>query len=110
MKKGFVFAAVLITLCSAPFASAEVSDALTDIDGWLHLNGRVFEEHVGNTVPESWMIGILDALKYTHKPEMDRLYPKGNNADIIKAVKRYYILNPLKKGRPIVEVILAGCR
>lgn len=38
------------------------------------------------------------------------IYPDCRKADIIKAVIEYYMKNPSKQHRPVVDVILSGCK
>jgi hypothetical protein len=38
------------------------------------------------------------------------LYPDCRRENVIKAVIEYYTNNPAKRYRPVVDVVLSGCR
>ena len=75
-----------------------------------HINGGIFDGGMAQHGKDT-TFGIIDALSYTNHEEFIALYPNIHSSqDIIDAVMLYYLQNPSKKGRPIIEVVLSGCK
>lgn len=112
MKKFIVLLSVIIMMAAFSPAYAqtdqEIASAFTD----MMYNGQVFYLKNENIAKygEQYTYGCLDTLFYLNPGQMAILYPKGTRRDMTEQVKAYYRDNPDKRSRPIIEVIMTGCK
>lgn len=109
IKKTLVAAATVVTMLAAVNAWAGQYDYLfTD----TLVNGMGFFEENETTVvdTECYAYGCMDALFIVNNDAMIALYPHTTKKDILNAVKKYYTENPAQRSRPVVQVLIAGCK
>ena len=86
----------------------EIASAFTE----MMYNGQVFYLNNENIAKygEQYTYGCLDTLFYLNPGQMAILYPKGTRRDMTEQLKAYYKENPDKRFRPIIEVLMTGCK
>ena len=112
MRIFFLLAAIILFTAPACFVCAqtdeEIAKAFTDsmYNGWVfHINNGNIEKY-----GEQYAYGCIDTLFYLNPGQMAMLYTKGTRKDIADQLKMYYKNNPDKRFRPIIEVLMTGCR
>ena len=90
-----------------------------DADRWLtgkYLNGYWVIEFMDSTeIQDEYLVGyyiggIVDCAWTLNPTLMEQHYGKKTRNDIINSVVNYYRVAPRSMGRPIVDVLLTGCR
>jgi hypothetical protein len=91
-----------------PVASQMAANAFTEgrVNGRLILIDEEFDGHSAFY----YIVGVVDGLYFARPKWYAETYPGTTKSDIYEAVKKYYEDNPLERSRPIIEVILAGCK
>ena len=106
MKRIKVSVILISILCLAAGNAAAVS--VSNISKMRLGNGAMFD--LNEDVAEGFTLGVINALAYTKTNEINKFYSNASVEEVLNAVKMYYFRNPLQKDRPIVEVILSGCK
>jgi len=66
-------------------------------------NGKLFAtQFISGALEGMTAVGGGTAIK--------EIYPDMHREDVIRAIIEYYMKNPEKRYRPVVDVILSGCR
>lgn len=110
MKKIIILILVVLLFSISNVFSADDSSVSSSItDGYC--NGMfLYDKNIDANYKDGYLLGVLNALEYINLDHIRAIYPNATTAEIMDAIKLYYKQNPLKKDRPIVEVILSGCQ
>ncbi|MCX5715442.1 MAG: hypothetical protein NTV07_00975 [Candidatus Omnitrophica bacterium] len=58
-----------------------------------------------------YILGLIDGMRSGGpNNKASELYPNCTNGDVIDAVKLYYKNNPTQRNRPVVDVLMSGCK
>ncbi len=114
MKK---FASLFLFLTMiAPYCMG-IDDAMeTEIKTKGYVNGRAIMQFMsgddnGKYLATQFIAGVLEGMSaISGGTTIREIYPDFRREDVIKAVIEYYMKNPSKQYRPVVDVILSGCR
>ncbi|MDP8252945.1 MAG: hypothetical protein P9X27_00895 [Candidatus Kaelpia aquatica] len=115
MKKITVVLLLTIIFSWVTFSHAdEYDDVYTD----GYMNGKTFDYETDDWEGDEWayendiyMYGVIDALFWTNYDYMKRTYRDDDeNQEMLDMIRRYYRNNPSQKDKPIVKLILNGCR
>ena len=109
MKKYILGALVIALLAASPGAwAAGYDDLFTD----NLVNGTGFSDKDETTVAdtECYTYGCMDALFCIRNEAMCSMYPHTTKKDILDAVKLYYKNNPEQRSKPVLQVLMAGCK
>ena len=94
-----------------------IDDAMeTEIKTKGYVNGRAIMQFMngddnGRYLATQFIAGILEGMAAVSGGETIReIYPDFRREDVIRAVIEYYMKNPSKQYRPVVDVILSGCK
>lgn len=76
------------------------------------VNGTGFSDENPTIVAdtECYTYGCMDALFCVNNEAMCAMYPHTTKKDILDAVKLYYTNNPGNRDRPVLQVLMAGCK
>ena len=106
----FIFVIVIMAAVSSVYAQTDqkIAGAFTE----MMYNGRVFYINNKNIEKygEQYTYGCIDTLFYLNPGQMAILYPKGTRRDMTEQLKAYYRDNPDNRARPIIEVLMNGCK
>lgn len=112
MKTFVLIILIIVFMTTAPFTYAQTEEEIASAFTEMMYNGRVF--HINNEnikkYGEQYTYGCIDTLFYLNPGQMALLYPKGTRRDMTEQLKTYYKNNPDKRSRPIIEVLMTGCR
>ena len=112
MKQHIPFLCVIVILAVASCAYAQTDQEIASAFTEMMYNGRVFYINNENIEKygEQYTYGCIDTLFYLNPGQMAILYPKGTRKDMTDRLKAYYRDNPDKRARPIIEVLMTGCK
>ena len=111
MKKVLLAALISLTLCSAVLAGEFAHQKTGGFNnGRFITDERGWEDGKPGTGILYFLFGAMEALNFARPDIMVSLYPNATKKDIIDAVVYYYQSNPTQRHRPVVEVILSGCK
>jgi hypothetical protein len=114
MKK-MGLALLLIFLLASPCMGRDDSME-TEIKTKGYVNGRAIMQFMngdenGKFLATQFIAGVLEGMSAINGGmTIKEIYPDFRREDVIKAVIEYYMKNPSKQYRPVVDVILSGCR
>jgi|GEM_PF-3167762 hypothetical protein len=114
MKFSIAAAVTIVMLLSAPCTAQTGIEEEIKTKGYL--NGRGIMKFMscgenGMCYATQFITGALEGMAAINGGvTIKSIYPDCRKADIIKAVIEYYINNPSKRHRPVVDVILSGCK
>ena len=100
MKKLIIVVVVLLMATSVYAEPNQLTDG--------RANGRFFD--LSKEYAEPFTMGCVETLLCLEGKRMLKMYPNTTCQEIVDAVVVYYRNNPTKKYRPIVEVLLSGCK
>lgn len=112
MKKIIVMIIITLSIMTTSNVLCEESKTTTN----SFFNGRIIEKlekagEIGDEIFYYYLMGVFDTLKWElGKKFFDEIYPKSNPESIIAAVKSYYRNNTDRLDRPIIDVVLSGCK
>lgn len=79
-----------------------------------YYNGRYVTEmmktDIGKPIIHDYIRGILEAVNSVRPQVIRKYYLNANYNEIIEEVILYFQNNPTKRHRPVVEVVLSGCK
>lgn len=114
MKK-VVLSLLLFSLLSSPCMGMD--DAMEiEIKTKGYLNGRAIMQFMngdenGKFYATQFIAGVLEGMSAINGGVVIReIYPDFRREDVITAVIEYYTKNPSKQYRPVVDVVLSGCK
>ena len=112
MKYFTVVVLLALLMLGAPCAHSQTEEEIASAFTDMMYNGRVFYINNENIAKygEQYAYGCIDTLFYLNPGQMALIYPKGTRRDITAQLKDYYKNNPDKRARPIIEVLMTGCR
>jgi hypothetical protein len=106
---------LLITLLASPCRG--IDDAMeTEIKTKGYVNGRAIIQFMngddnGKYLATQFIAGVLEGMSSINGGMTIReIYPDFRREDVIRSVIEYYMKNPSKQYRPVVDVILSGCK
>jgi len=109
MKKIAVFVVFLFIALSVSVSAQDYSALFTD--GFL--NGKAVMDYIDrgdmNSI-DKYIVGIIDCTNYLNPGLLRSLYPEYSRGIAIDMVVKYYKDNPSELDKPIVEVLLSGCK
>jgi hypothetical protein len=114
MKKiglAIIFLLLMVSPCMGKDDAME-----TEIKTKGYLNGRAIMQFMngdenGKYLATQFIAGVLEGMTAINGGMTIReIYPDFRREDVITAVIEYYMKNPSKQYRPVVDVILSGCR
>jgi hypothetical protein len=114
MKKLGLAIAFLLLLASSCIGRDDAMEV--DIKTKGYLNGRAIMQFMngdenGKYLATQFIAGVLEGMSAINGGMTIReIYPDFRREDVIAAVIEYYIKNPSKQYRPVVDVILSGCK
>ena len=107
--------ALVTLLVSAPLSLAD-TDAPGNVKTAGYLNGRAIMQFMdggdtGRYYATQFIAGALEGMTAINGGQtIKSIYPDQRREDVIRAVIEYYMKNPDKRYRPVVDVILSGCK
>lgn len=102
---GLVLIAVLVCPATA-FSQDDPHKALfTD----KFLNGR-FLAGLSDEAATVFVQGAIDGVGKMAPGTLSKIYPGSTREDVVMAVKNYYVSNADKLDRPVVDVLMSGCK
>ena len=112
MNKAAVSLAALFVLAAAVSWAAD-TDADIKTNGYL--NGRAIIQFMdgddnGKYFATQFISGALEGMSAINGSRIREIYSGVRREDVIVAVIGYYRNNPAKRYRPVVDVILSGCK
>ena len=81
-----------------------------------YINGRAIMKFFsgdenGKLFATQFIAGVLEGMTAINGGiTIKEIYPDLRREDVIRAVIEYYMKNPSKQYRPVVDVVLSGCR
>jgi hypothetical protein len=112
-----IISIVIISACLAAISPAQTAPVDDDIKTKGFLNGRAIMQFMsgdetGKYYATQFIAGVLEGMTATKAGSemLLELYPGLRRETVIKAVIEYYINNPAKRFRPVVDVVLSGCK
>lgn len=114
MKKLGLALMLLLLLASTCMGIDDAMEAEIKTKGYV--NGRAIMQFMngdenGKYLATQFIAGVLEGMSAINGGITIReIYPDFRREDVIKAVIEYYMKNPSKQYRPVVDVILSGCR
>jgi hypothetical protein len=115
-------AAAAMLLSAAPVsgaaAAAAAGGAKTLVDEEIktkgYVNGKAIMQFVrngGGLYATQFISGVIEGMAAIGGgAKIGEIYPGCRREDVIRAVDEYYAKNPSKQHRPVVDVILSGCK
>ena len=112
MKAYISLVCIIVIIAAGSCAYAQTDQEIASAFTEMMYNGRVFYINNENIEKhgEQYTYGCIDTLFYLNPGQMAILYPKGTRKDMTDQLKVYYKNNPDKRSRPIIEVLMTGCR
>lgn len=107
-------AVAIIVSCAAACGAVDNIEAEMKTSGYLNGNAIMAfmnGDEGGKLYATQFISGVLEGMSAIKGGETVReIYPDIRREQIIAAVIDYYMKNPSKRYRPVVDVILSGCR
>lgn len=114
MKKIFLVALLFVIPVSACMGVTDAMEAEIKTKGYV--NGRAIMQFMngddnGKFYATQFIAGVLEGMSAVGGgTTIKEIYPDMRREDVIRAVIEYYMKNPSKQYRPVVDVVLSGCR
>jgi hypothetical protein len=115
-----VIRAALIIAISSLFYLPAYCAGQTDIENEIktkgYINGNAIMKFFsgdenGKLFATQFIAGVLEGMTaISGGRTIKEIYPDCRREDVIRAVIEYYTKNPSKRYRPVVDVILSGCK
>jgi len=115
MKKIF-FTTVFLMIMPVCACMGALDAMESDIKTKGYVNGRAIMQFMngddnGKFYATQFIAGVLEGMSAIGGgTTIKEIYPDTRREDVIKAVIEYYIKNPSRQYRPVVDVVLSGCR
>ena len=111
MKKLILFT-LIIVFFSTPIAFCQEND---DVVGkqeadWRFILDKKTTESFRETYRGAYIMGVIDCVYRLDPDRMGKFYKGKTTGQIKEEVVKFYKDNPSQRRRPIVDVVLAGCK
>lgn len=113
MKK-IILSLLLFSLLAAPCIGQTGIENEIKTKGYI--NGRAIMKFFsgdenGKLFATQFIAGVLEGMTAINGGiTIKEIYPDFRREDVIRAVIEYYMKNPSKQYRPVVDVVLSGCK
>lgn len=105
----FFLGLVLIAVLVCPAAAFSQDDLHKALFTDKFLNGR-FLVGLSDEAATVFVQGAIDGVGKMSPGTLSKIYPGLTREDVVIAVKGYYVSNADKLDRPVVDVLMSGCK